>query len=155
MTCRAFVWCAAIALCTAAAGLHAQSQLRVLTIGQAAAEAVQNNLALVAGRYNMSIAEAAALTARLRPNPVLSGGANSLDWLGTGFDEINNAGPPEYAIRVDVPFETGRKRELRAEVADFGRQVAEAQFADAVRRVKLDVTLASVDILEAKAKLRL
>src|SRR5439155_5660082 len=112
----------------AAAGLHAQSAFRVLTIEQAAAEAVQNNLALVAGRFNITIAEAAAITARLRPNPVLSGGANSLDWLGTGFDEVNNAGPPEYAIRVDVPFERGRKRELRTDFADYGKRIAEAQF---------------------------
>jgi cobalt-zinc-cadmium efflux system outer membrane protein len=54
-----------------------------------------------------------------------------------------------------VPFERARKRELREQVADQARHVAEAQFAEAVRRLKLEVTLASVDVLEAKAKLQL
>src|SRR5439155_1024614 len=35
------------------------------------------------------------------------------------------------------------------------KRVAEAQLADAVRRLKLDVAVAAIDVLEAKAKLRL
>ena len=56
---------------------------------------------------------------------------------------------------MDVPFERAHKRELRAEVADSAKRIAEAQFADAVRRLKIDVTLASIDVLEAKSKLQL
>jgi cobalt-zinc-cadmium efflux system outer membrane protein len=85
----------------------------------------------------------------------LSGSADHLDWLGTGFDDANGAGPSEYAVRVDVPFERGRKRELRAEVASAAKSVAQAQLADTIRRLKLDVTLAAIDVLEAKAKLTL
>src|SRR5262245_59901339 len=94
---------AAAASCAFAAGAAAQGT-RSLTIDQAVDEAVQRNLGLLAERVNLSIAEAAIMTARLRPNPVVSAGANSLDWLGTGFNETNGAGPPEYAVRVDVPF---------------------------------------------------
>ena len=144
--------CAALVVAGAARPAGAQS---AFTIDQAVRQAVERNLSLIAGRLNLSVADAAIVTAQLRPNPVLSGGANSLDWLGTGFNEINGAGPPEYSIRVDVPFERGRKRELRTEVAASAKLVAEAQLADAVRRLKLDVTVAAVDVLEAKAKLRL
>jgi cobalt-zinc-cadmium efflux system outer membrane protein len=146
---------ATAASCLASTTLLAQRAVRTLTIEAAVDEAVQRNLGLLAERANLSIAEAALITARLRPNPVLSGGANSLDWLGTGFNDINGAGPPEYAVRVDVPFERARKRELRAALADEGKRLAEAQFADAVRRLRLDVTLACVDVLEAKARLAL
>jgi len=141
--------------CLGSTNVIAQSASRSLTIEAAVNEAVQRNLELLAERANLSIAEAGLITARLRPNPVLSGGANNLDWLGTEFDDINGAGPPEYSVRVDVPFERGQKRELRTEVADQAKRLAEAQFADAVRRLKLDVTLASIDVLEAKAKLQL
>jgi len=144
--------CAALVVAGAARPAGAQS---AVTIDQAVQQAVERNLSLIAERLNLSVADAAIVTAQLRPNPVLSGGANSLDWLGTGFNEINGAGPPEYSIRVDVPFERGRKRELRTEVAASAKLVAEAQLADAVRRLKLDVTVAAVDVLEAKAKLRL
>jgi len=144
--------CAALVVAGAVRPAGAQS---AFTIDQAVRQAVERNLSLIAERLNLSVADAAIVTAQLRPNPVLSGGANSLDWLGTGFNEINGAGPPEYSIRVDVPFERGRKRELRTEVAASAKLVAEAQLADAVRRLKLDVTVAAVDVLEAKAKLRL
>jgi outer membrane protein, heavy metal efflux system len=145
----------ATGLSCAAAGEAAPGAVRTLTIQQAVDEAVQRNLALLAQRASLSVAEANVITARLRPNPVVSGGANSLDWLGTGFNDINGAGPQEYAVRVDVPFERARKRELRTELADQGKRIAEAQFAEAVRRVKLDVVLAGIDVLEAKARLQL
>ena len=120
MTVRECV-CAALVLVGATKPAAAQP---ALTIDQAVQQAVDRNLSLIAARLNLSVADAAIVTARLRPNPVLSGGANSLDWLGTGFDEINGAGPPEYSIRVDVPFERGRKRELRTEVAASAKRVA-------------------------------
>ena len=138
-----------------ATSVAGQGAVRTLTIQEAVDEAVQRNLGLLAQRANLSVADAAIITARLRPNPVVSGGANSLDWLGTGFNDINGAGPQEYAVRVDVPFERARKRELRTELADQTKRIAEAQFAEAVRRVKLDVVLASIDVLEAKARLQL
>jgi cobalt-zinc-cadmium efflux system outer membrane protein len=130
-------------------------RFRSLTVDQAVDEAIQKNLALFAEQANLSVADAALVSARLRPNPVLSGSAESLDVLGTGFDEVNQAGPPEYAVRVDVPLERAHKREYRIEVANTAHRLAEARLADVIRRLKLDVILASVDILEAKAKLQL
>jgi cobalt-zinc-cadmium efflux system outer membrane protein len=154
MKCRA-CWLVVAMISSARVPCLQAQTLRSLTVGQAVDEAVQKNLGLLAERANLSIAEANRITATLRPNPVLSGGANSLDWLGTGFNEINNAGPPEYSVRVDVPLERGRKRELRTALADEAVRVVEAEFADAVRRLRLDVTIASIDVLEAKAKLQL
>jgi cobalt-zinc-cadmium efflux system outer membrane protein len=56
-----------------------------LTLDAAIAEALEKNLELIATRAGMTIAEANAVTARLRPNPVLSLGGDHLDWLGAGF----------------------------------------------------------------------
>jgi outer membrane protein, heavy metal efflux system len=146
--------CVSIAACLLGCAPMASAQ-PALTIDQAVDEAVEKNLSLIAERLNVAVADAAVVTARLRPNPVLSGSADHLDWFGTGFDDANGAGPSEYAVRVDVPFERGRKRELRTEVAAAAKSIAEAQLADTIRRLKLDVTLAAVDVLEAKAKLTL
>jgi outer membrane protein, heavy metal efflux system len=104
-----------------------------LTIAAAIDEAVQHNLSLLAVRSSLTIADAQMVSARLRPNPVASVSADHLDLLGTGFDEANNGGPPEIAVRVDVPLERGGKREARIAVATAVRSEAEAQFADAVR----------------------
>src|SRR6266705_633110 len=98
-----------------------------VTIEQALKEAVEKNLGLLAERYNISIAEARKITARLRPNPVFSAGLDYQDILGSGFrnDPNNNAGPPEYNFRTDFVLERGGKREQRIEVAENARSVAQ------------------------------
>ena len=126
-----------------------------ITIEQAIQEALQNNPGLLAERLGIPVAETAVITARLRPNPVLSASSDHLDWLGTGFSEVNGAGPAETALRVDLPFERGHKREYRVDTAGYARKIAEARVADSVRRLRLDVTLACIDVIEAKARLDL
>jgi outer membrane protein, heavy metal efflux system len=128
----------------------AQRTADELTIAQAAEEAVEHNLEILAGRYNMTVAEARLVTARLRPNPVLSIGGDHLDWLGTHYDDVNNAGPPEYSIRTDFPLERGAKRTRRIEVAENGRSLAQLQFENSVRQLRLDIQNACVDVLLAK-----
>jgi cobalt-zinc-cadmium efflux system outer membrane protein len=124
-----------------------------LTLNAALAEALEKNLELIAKRAGVSIAEATLLTARLRPNPVLSGGGDHLDLLGTGFNDENGAGPPEYSARVDFLLERGSKRPHRTEVAQEERGVAEADVLDAVRALRLDVEQAFVDVQLAQQNL--
>jgi cobalt-zinc-cadmium efflux system outer membrane protein len=155
MNARALAACGAIVLAAPIAVAAAQTRYRVLSIDDAVTEAIAHNPSLMAQRATLAVADAAVVTAGLRPNPVLTGDADSLDLLGTGFSELNNAGPPQASVRVDVPFERGRKRALRTEVAQYGRQLTAAQLSDAERRLKLDATLACIDVLEAKARLEL
>ncbi len=126
-----------------------------ISIEQAIQEALQNNPGLLAERLGIPVAETALITARLRPNPVLSASADHLDWLGTGYNPVNGAGPAETALRVDVPFERGHKRAYRVDTAGYAAKIAEARVADTVRRLRLDVTLACIDVLAAKARLDL
>ena len=136
-----------LAVCVWASPASAQP----LTIAAAIDEAVQHNLSLLAARSSLTIADAQMVSARLRPNPVASVSADHLDLLGTGFDETNNGGPPEMAVRVDLPLERGGKRDARIAVATAARSGAEAQFADAVRTLRQDVTLACIDVMAAHA----
>ena len=62
-----------------------------LTLDAAIAEALEQNLTLIATRAGVTIADANTITAQLRPNPVLSLGGDHLDVLGTGFDDANGA----------------------------------------------------------------
>ena len=126
-----------------------------ITVEEAINEALRNNLALLAQRLDLSVANASLVTAALRPNPVISTAADHLDILGTGFNQLNAAGPAEYSTRVDMPIERANKRQFRIETASYTRQLAEAELADAARRLRQDVVLACIDLLEAKAKLRL
>ena len=133
----------------------ALAPLRAITIEQAVQEAIQNNPGLQAERLGVPVADAAVVTARLRPNPVVSASTDHLDWLGTGFSDVNGAGPTETALRIDIPFERGHKREYRVDTAGYARKIAEARVADSIRRLRLDVTLACIDVLEAQARLDL
>jgi len=131
-------------------------QSELLTIDQAVAEALEKNLGLLAERYNLTIADARIATARLRPNPVLSLGADTLDLLGTGFDPQTNAGgPSNYSIRTDFLLERGGKRQARIAVAEGNRAVAQLQLLNTVRGIVLDVQNAFVDLQSAKDSLGL
>jgi cobalt-zinc-cadmium efflux system outer membrane protein len=126
-----------------------------LTLDTAVAEALEKNLDLIATRAGVSIADANLITARLRPNPVLSLDANHLDWLGTGFSAANAGGPVEYGARVDFLLERGAKRARRAAVAQEERAIAEAAVLDAVRTLKLEVQEAFIDLQLAQENLAL
>lgn len=130
-------------------------QLQPLTIEQAVTEAVERNLNVLAEKYNIPVAQARIITARMRPNPVLTVSGDHLDWLGYGFNANNQAGPPEYALRTDFVFETAAKRRRRMDVAEAGVSVAQLQLLNTVRSVVLEVQTAFVELLQAKADLAL
>ena len=135
--------------------LCAQSPAEKLTLDQAVAEALEKNLVLLSERSSIAIAEARVLTARLRPNPVVSVGGDHMDLLGTGFNDLNNGGPTEFSLRTDFLWERAGKRRLRTEVAEAARSVAQLQFLNSVRGVVLDVQSAFVDALLARDSLAL
>jgi len=126
-----------------------------ITLEQALAEALEKNLSLLAERVNISIAEARLITARLRPNPVVSAGGDHLDLLGTGFNEINNAGPAEFNVRTDFTIERAGKRSSRIAVAQHALGVAELEFLNAVRGLRLEVQSAFVEALLARHRVEL
>jgi outer membrane protein, heavy metal efflux system len=156
---KSLVYCsiAALAACRAFAQApqSGAAPIHTITIEQAVQEALQNNPGLLAEKLGIPVAETAVITARLRPNPVVSASSDHLDWLGTGFSEVNGAGPTETALRVDIPWERGHKREYRVDTAGYAQKIAEARVADSIRRLRLDVTLACIDVIQAKARLDL
>jgi cobalt-zinc-cadmium efflux system outer membrane protein len=120
-----------------------------VTLEQAVQEAVDHNLNLLAERYNISIADARIITAKLRPNPVLSAAVDYIDFLNH-FNNDNQGGPTEYNFRTDFILERGGKRERRIEVAQTAREVAQLQLLNTTRTLALDVDNAFVDVLQAK-----
>ena len=120
-----------------------------VTIQQAVQEAIDHNLGLLAERYNLSIADARIITAKLRPNPVFSAAVDYIDFLNH-FNNDNQGGPTEYNFRTDFVLERGGKRERRIEVAQDAREVAQLQLLNTTRNLVLDVQNAFVDVLQAK-----
>ena len=144
-------------LMIAAEGLAAQpatSPPDQVTIQQAVQEAVEHNLNLLSERFNLSIADARIITAKLRPNPVLSAGVDYIDFQNH-FNNDNQGGPTEYNLRTDFLLERGHKRDRRIEVAQSAREVAQLQLLNTTRTLVLDVQNAFVDVLQAKDNLAL
>jgi cobalt-zinc-cadmium efflux system outer membrane protein len=81
--------------------------------------------------------------------------ADHLDVLGTGYNDVNNAGPNEYAMRTDFVLERGGKRAARMELAASERSVAELGVRDTVRRLIFEVQSAFVDVQAAGEVLKL
>ena len=139
-----------------ACSAHAQrDQPQPVTLPQAVAEAVDKNLSVLAEEYSVPVAQARIITARLRPNPILSIEGDHLNLLPPRYNSENMAGPPEYSIRTDFVFERGAKRQRRIDVAEAAVSTAELQFLNTIRSVVLDVQSAYVDLLQAKADLAL
>lgn len=137
-------------LATAYAEAQVRPEQAELSIEQAVAEALAHNPSLTAEKVNVSIADADVLTAGLRPNPVISTGADHLDFVGTGFSEFNGGGPAELNFRTDFTIERGRKRQRRVETAEKARLVARLGISDAARTVVLETQSAFVDALLAR-----
>jgi cobalt-zinc-cadmium efflux system outer membrane protein len=136
-------------------GSAGQPELEKITVERAVAEAIEKNFALMAQRQNIAVAEARIITARLRPNPVLTVEGDHLDLLGTRYSDVNRAGPAEFSARTDVVLERGGKRNYRIEAAEAAREVARLQFLDSVRSLVLDVQTAFADATLAGSNLAL
>ena len=128
---------------------------KAITLDEAVQEALSHNLDLAVQRYDISVAEARLIQARLHPNPVLTVSGDHLDLLGTHYDTINNAGPNEYSIRTDFVLERSGKREKRVALGEVERSIAELGVRDAIRRVIFEVQNAFVEVLLAKEHLAL
>jgi cobalt-zinc-cadmium efflux system outer membrane protein len=145
----------AAALLTAAM-LYAQTSTdKVITLDEAVGEALANNLDLTAEKLNIPVAEAREITARLRPNPVLTISGQTLDVLHAHFSPNTPFGPNQLNIHTDVPIERGSKREERMELARQGRLLAELGVREVSRQVIFGVQSAFIDVLQAKNNLAL
>ncbi|MCS7041825.1 MAG: TolC family protein [Bryobacteraceae bacterium] len=126
-----------------------------LTLRQVIDEALERNLELLARRYDVSIAEARVLQARLRPNPRLGVDNIYLDLLGAGFDpQESPAGPTETSTSISWELETAGKRRLRTQAASEASAAARLGFLDARRSLVFDVQNSYLSLVLAKENAR-
>jgi outer membrane protein TolC len=108
---------------------------RSITISDAVSIFLQQNLELVAVRYDVDTADAEKLTARLRPNPQISIDLQTLS--------LNLTGPffsaQQYTYSLSQTFELAGKRRKRIDVANANADVARAEFQTAVWQMTNDL----------------
>ncbi|MEI9899578.1 MAG: TolC family protein [Hyphomicrobium sp.] len=122
---------------------------------QAIQEALAKNLDLAAQKYDITVAEARLITAKLRPNPVLTVSGQTLNVFGAAYNPNTPLGPNQMNIHTDVPIERGHKREERMALAEQDRTLAELGVRETMRQVIYNVQSAFVDVQLAKETLAL
>ncbi|HYJ92791.1 MAG TPA: TolC family protein, partial [Pyrinomonadaceae bacterium] len=108
---------------------------RSITISDAVSIFLQQNLQLVAARYDISTAEAELLSAKVRPNPEIAIASSGLPIRFNG----PFIGTQTFAYNVSQDLELGGKRAKRIDVAKSDAEVAKAQFQVAVWQMTNDV----------------
>jgi cobalt-zinc-cadmium efflux system outer membrane protein len=146
---------AAAALCAQVVREPPSSLPKTVTLDLAIQEAMAKNLDLAAERINVSVAEAREITARLRPNPVLTISGQTLNVFGAEYSPNTPFGPNQMNIHTDMPFERAHKREQRVGVAQADRSLAELGVREVMRQVINAVQNAFVDVQQATNNLAL
>ena len=123
---------------------------RSITISDAVAIFLRQNLQLVAARYDIDTVDADKLTARLRPNPE----------IGVGFSDIplsrqSFANPQTFAYSVSQTFELGGKRNKRIETANANSEVTRAEFEMVVWQATNDLKKKFYAVVLAQSLLNL
>jgi outer membrane protein, heavy metal efflux system len=112
-----------------------QPTRKSITISDAVSIFLQQNLQLVAARYDVDTADAEKLTARLRPNPQIAIDSANLpiDFKGNFFKE------QQISYGISQTFELAGKRRKRIDVANANADVARAEFQTAVWQMTNDL----------------
>ena len=124
---------------------------RSVTLADAVSIFLQQNLQLVAARYDIDLADAERLTARLRPNPQLSVGSVDLP-LNFSGDFIKQQ---TYSYAISETFELGGKRRKRIDEANANSELARAGFQTVLWQLTNDVKKKFYAVLLAESLLNL
>lgn len=124
---------------------------RSITISDAVSIFLQQNLQLVAARYDIDMADAEKLTARLRPNPQLSVGFADLplDFNGNIVKEQT------FSYGISQTFELGGKRRKRIDAANANSDLAQGQFQMVLWQLTNDLKKRFYAVLLTEALLKL
>lgn len=126
-----------------------------LTMDAYIREALENNPDLAAQRLTIGVAQTREMTARLRPNPVLTLSGQTLNLLGATYTSATPLGPNQFNVHTEFPLERGGKRQERIAVARQDRGLAETGVQEVARQVVAAVQNAFVDVQQAAEDLNL
>lgn len=110
----------------------AQKDTTLLSLDEAEKIFLQNNLELLAARYNMDANKALIQQAKLWDNPVLNTDQNVYD--GKFFQHTKTSG--EIYVQVMQLIRTAGKRNKLAKLAEDNTKISEQQFNDLLRTLR-------------------
>lgn len=125
-----------------ASAANAQTDTLRLNFQDAEKAFLQNNLALLAQKYNVEAQKALIDQAKLWDNPVLSTDQNIYDGASKKFFYHNQEeGVGQVFVQLSQVFTTAGKRGKQVQVAKDDAKVQEAQFNDLMRNLRYNLQL--------------
>jgi outer membrane protein, heavy metal efflux system len=122
-----------------------------LTLDMAIERLTRVNFGLRTKFQEIPKAQADALSAGLRANPLVFASADGVPY---GSYSRRRPGENGYSVVLIQPVDVNRKRLVRVHVAEQARKVLEAQYQDAVRAEIDNLYTAFVDVLDARETVR-
>jgi cobalt-zinc-cadmium efflux system outer membrane protein len=122
-----------------------------ITISDAVAIFLKQNLDLVAARYDIDAVDAEKLTARLRPNPQFTFGSADLPIDFSG----NLVKQQTFSYGISETFELGGKRGKRVNAANANSELARAEFQTVLWQMTNDLRKKFYAVLLAESLLNL
>ncbi len=142
---------ASSAICVAGPPTDIDEPAGPLTLRQALALTLTRSPELAAVSYDVRIAEARILQAKLLPNPEL--GLEAEDIVGSGA--FSNAGRSENTLQLGQLIELGGKRRARAREAGLGRDLARFDYETKKREVFVKTAENFIDVLAGQRRVAL
>ncbi len=139
------------AICVAGPPTDIDEPAGPLTLRQALALTLTRSPELAAVSYDVRIAEARILQAKLLPNPEL--GLEAEDIVGSGA--FSNAGRSENTLQLGQLIELGGKRRARAREAGLGRDLARFDYETKKREVFVKTAENFIDVLAGQRRVAL
>lgn len=122
-----------------------------MTLDVAIQRLADANLALLALRFELPMADADALTASLRANPIFYADGQLIPY--GHYSNHRPGGQRQFDVNITLPIDVTFKRLARIAVADRAKAVTAAQFQDAVRQQIDNLYTVYVDALAAQQTL--
>lgn len=125
-----------LCVCVSGAAVQIQAQDTVhITLHDAEKQFVDKNLSLLAEKYNIDIARAQVIQAKLYTNPNLSFTGNIYNQQNKKpFDISNKTG--EYIIGIQQMIRLAGKRNKEVQLAETGTSLSEDRFFDLLRTLR-------------------
>ncbi|WP_114938328.1 TolC family protein [Mucilaginibacter endophyticus] len=119
---------------------EAQTDTLKITFPDAEKQFIENNLSLLAQKYNVDAQKALIQQAKLWDNPVLSTDQNIHDGGTNKFFNHSNGGGQVF-VQLNQVFATAGKRGKQVKVAEDDAKVQEAAFSDLMRNLRYNLQL--------------
>ena len=115
----------------------AQESALILSLKDAEQLFLERNLSLIAGRYDINIAQAQILQAKLFDNPVISLEQNIYNRLNGKYFDVGKEG--EAGVEIEQVINIAGQRNKRIRLEKVNKEIAEYQFEEVVRTLRSEL----------------